>query len=79
MLFVKYNFSVLSRIQRHESTKATGDIILSLFILGIGENLRRFIILNQVAQQEEGRFITDARCLLHIMGDDDDGVVFLQL
>ena len=35
--------------------------------------------LDQIAEMEEGGALRDARGLLHVVGDDDDGVVLLQL
>ncbi len=43
------------------------------------EHLVRGAHLHQLAQQEEGRLIADTRGLLHVVGDDDDGVILFQL
>ncbi len=40
---------------------------------GRGEQLRRRAELDQLAVQQEGGEIADARGLLHVVGDDDDG------
>ena len=36
-------------------------------------------MLDDLAEMEEGRALRDAGCLLHRMGDDDDGVTALEL
>ena len=43
-----------------------------------GEHLLRDAVLHQLTQQEEGRVVGDTHRLLHIVGDDDDGIALLQ-
>jgi hypothetical protein len=62
----------------------TSSLFWSQPILGIGEDLCRRALLDQVAcpvltHRQEDRLVGDPCCLLHVVGDDDDGVVLLQL
>src|SRR5213594_744053 len=64
--------------QDKSSSEATGDVSLRARIAGRGEELRRRAAFDQVSVEQEGGEIADARGLLHVVGDDDDGVVLLQ-
>ena len=55
--------------------EAPRDIRLSLLLLRVGEYLRRLAPFNELAQVEEGGPVGDARGLLHVVRDDDDGVL----
>src|SRR5829696_3340939 len=61
------------------STKSSSYVVFRLFLRGIGKNFAREIVLHQFSQVEEGRVIRDARGLLHIMRDDHDGEILLQV
>ena len=56
-----------------------GDIVVSSVILGFGEDLPGGAEFDQVPQKHKTGFFGDSSGLLHIMGDDDDGKVFLKL
>src|SRR6266545_6119396 len=56
-----------------------GDVVLGLLLARIGEQLARHTELHQLAQEHESRVVRYARRLLHVVGDDDDGVARLQL
>jgi len=56
-------------------TEAARDVVLGALVLRGAEDLTRGAALHQLAQQEEGRAVADTGCLLHIVGDDDHGVV----
>src|SRR5262245_1213024 len=55
------------------------DIRLCLLQLGPREDLAGRSILNQPAKVQEGGVVADPRCLLHVVGDDEDGKIALQL
>src|SRR6266568_6924210 len=61
------------------STEASGHIIFGLFLRRVGKDFFRRVELNQLAQKKESCKIGNARGLLHIVGDNDDGVILLQL
>ena len=60
-------------------TEATGDVALGAFVVGIGEDVVGVAELDQLAEEEETGFMGDTGCLLHIVGDDDDGGGVAQL
>ena len=66
------------------SPEATGDVVLRGFLLRVVEDAFRRADLHQMSrfslgfQVEEGRLVGDPRRLLHVVGDDDDGVVLLE-
>src|SRR5690606_16843202 len=64
---------------RPASPEAAGDVVLGLLLRGIGEDRLRGAVLDQIAQVHEGGEVGHARGLLHVVGDDDDGVVALEL
>src|SRR3546814_8071590 len=68
-----------SRIPRGGSSKPAGNVILGLLLRRIREDRLRRAVLDQVAQVHEGGEVGPARGLLHVVGDDGDGVVALQL
>src|SRR3546814_4161706 len=57
------------------SAVAASDIILRPFLARVGEDVRRYAIFHQCSQMEESRSLRHAGGLLHIMGDDHDGVL----
>src|SRR6185503_10063940 len=61
------------------STEPARHIIFGLFLGRVGEDLVGGIELDEFAQVKESGVIGDARRLLHIMGDDDDGELLLQV
>src|SRR4051794_13467502 len=61
------------------STEPAGDVVLGASIARRGENLVGFVELDQLAEIHEGGLVGDARRLLHVMGDDGDGVILRQL
>src|SRR4051812_29523959 len=56
------------------SAVAAGDVVAGALDPGVGEDLRRLPELDESAEVEEGGLLRDPRGLLHVMGDDDDGV-----
>src|SRR5712692_9461109 len=61
------------------STEPAGDVVLSLLFLRLDEDLVGDTKLHQLAQIHIGSVVRNARRLLHVVGDDHDGVVVLQL
>jgi hypothetical protein len=55
------------------SAEPTGDVVLGLLEPRIGEELLGLAELDQPAKIEEGGAIGNARGLLQVVGDDDDG------
>src|SRR5690606_25327281 len=68
-----------SRIPRRGSPEPPRDVILRLLLRRIREDHVRRAVFDQVAQVHEGGEVGHARGLLHVVGDDGDGVVDLQL
>lgn len=62
-----------------KSTKVTGNVADGSFFLRILENLSGFTVFHHFAKIEEGCLVSDTLCLLHVMGDHDDRVAFLEL
>src|SRR2546428_13943680 len=56
-----------------------GDVVLGPRVARVREELPRHPELHQLPQQHEASVIGHARRLLHVVGDDDDGVAVLQL
>ena len=56
------------------STEAARNVVLGPLVLRHGEYLLGLAEFDEVAHQEERAFVADARGLLHIVRDDDDGV-----
>src|SRR5665648_547789 len=69
--------------------EAAGDVVFGPLVFGPGENQPRFTMLHQDSPAagsllvhlgvEEGGALRNPRGLLHVVGDDDDGVLLLQL
>ena len=55
-------------------TELACHIIFCLFLRWIVEDIMRGIVFDQFTQIEKGSMIADAKGLLHIMGDNHDGV-----
>src|SRR5690606_4061768 len=60
------------------SAEAAGDVVLGLPLRGTGEQGGGGAVLDQLAQVHEGGVVGAARRLLHVVGDDQDGVVLLE-
>ncbi len=58
--------------------EATGDVIFGFSDSRVGEHALGFGKLDQFSQVEEGGPVGNAGCLLHVVGDDDEGVVVFQ-
>src|SRR3954466_4358967 len=71
-------YLVLAGEPRHLA-EAAGDVVLRASIARRGEHLAGVVELDQFAEIHEGGEIGDARRLLHVVGDDHDRVVVLQL
>src|SRR5689334_17141631 len=67
------------------SAEAAGDVGLGRLVVGVGEHLAGGVELHEVTglagglEVEEAGVVGDAGGLLHVVGDDDDRVVRLQL
>src|SRR5574343_668504 len=70
-------FSVIAMLPG--SAEAAGDVVLGVLLLGLHEQVTRGPELDQVAQVHVGGVIGHAGGLLHVVGDDDHGVVVTQL
>ena len=60
-------------------SKAAGDIILRLFVLGVGEHSVSRAGFNEFAFKEERGEIAHARGLLHVVRDHNNGECLAQL
>src|SRR5579863_2427570 len=56
-----------------------GNVIFRLFVRRLGENLLRLVELDQFSQQEESRELRHPRRLLHVVGDNYDGIPLFEL
>src|SRR5258707_12017146 len=65
--------------QNNASAKAAGDVGLRARITGRGEELWRGAELNELPNKQEGREVTDARRLLHVVCNSNDGTEIFQL
>src|ERR1700756_714039 len=61
------------------SAEAAGDVVLRLPVAWRREHLAGGVELYQLAEIHEGGHVGDARRLLHVVGDDGDRVVVLEL
>src|ERR1700676_5307139 len=59
--------------------EASGNIILRSFLAWVREDFRSRSKFNQSAEIKEGGMIGDAPGLLHVMRDNDDGVLAFEL
>src|SRR5476651_2409112 len=60
------------------STETAGDVVLRAAVRWIGEHVAGRICFDQFAEIHECGEIGDARGLLHVVRDNDDGVVVLE-
>src|SRR5439155_9991615 len=60
-------------------SKPPGDVVLRSFLSWVGKNLRRRSEFNEPAEIQEGGEIRATSGLLHVVRDDEDGVVGGQL
>ena len=58
------------------SPEPAGDILFRLFFRRVGKDLLGFAKLDDMSLKEEGGEIGDPGGLLHVVGDNDDGVAF---
>src|SRR5439155_3816276 len=65
--------------QEKASAEAAGDVGLRARITGSREELRRGTELDELAGEQEGSKVADARGLLHVVSDDGDGADVFQL
>jgi hypothetical protein len=67
------------------SPKPSGDVVLGRLLVRVREDLVRRTYLNELAwlslgrQVEEGGLVADPGGLLHVVRDDHDGVLLLEL
>src|SRR5436305_810692 len=69
----------LAMLSLTRSTEAPGNVVLGLLHLRAGVQHVRRARLDQPALEEERCQVGNARCLLHVVRHDDDGIVALQL
>src|SRR5712672_2496069 len=67
--------AVCSEAMFFSSAEPAGDVVLGTSIARRGENLAGLVEFDQVPKIHEGGLVRDARRLLHVVGDDGDGVV----
>src|SRR6266567_9340657 len=70
--------AVCSEAMFFSSAEPAGDVVLGTSIARRGENLAGLVEFDQLTEIHEGGLVRDARRLLHVMGDDGDGVVLRQ-
>src|SRR5260370_5807175 len=70
--------AVCSEAMFLSSAEPAGDVVLGASIARRGEYLVGLVELDQFTEIHEGGLVGDARGLLHVMGDDGDGVVLRQ-
>src|SRR5438045_2688797 len=63
----------------HGSAESPGDVILGHLFTRGHENRLRLAVLHELPEHEERRAVGDAGGLLHVVGDDHDRVIVLQL
>src|SRR5215212_7374704 len=61
------------------SPKSAGNVILSQLFTRGREHLLSRVYFDQLAEEEEGRSVGNARRLLHVVRDDHDRVLLLQI
>src|SRR5580658_8152227 len=70
--------AVCSEAMNVSSAEPAGNVVLGAPIAGRGEDPAGFVEFDQFAEIHERGLVRDARGLLHVVGDDGDGVVFGQ-
>ena len=71
--------SEVRRMPQNGSAEAAGDVGLRTGVARRGEELRRGAELDELTGEQEGGEVADARGLLHVVGNGDDGAEILQL
>src|SRR3954463_6082393 len=71
-------FAVCSEAIVLSSAETAGDVVLGPSIARRGEDPVGVVELDQFAEIHEGGLVGDARRLLHVVGDDGDGVILRQ-
>ena len=75
--------SCLRQLERSSArttlTKPTSNVILGPLVDGLGEQLRRGSELHQLTEQEKPGRVGHPRRLLHVVRDDHDGEIALEL
>src|SRR5689334_22333401 len=66
-------------VAKPPSAEAPGDVILGLPIGRVRKDRFGLVELDQLAEIQEGRVVRRARGLLHVVGDDRDAIIILQL
>src|SRR4051794_41626844 len=61
------------------SAEAAGDVVLRALLAGRHEDAACRAELDDLAEIHESGLLRDTRRLLHVVGDDDDGELALQL
>uniref|UniRef100_E6PZA5 Uncharacterized protein n=1 Tax=mine drainage metagenome TaxID=410659 RepID=E6PZA5_9ZZZZ len=61
------------------STEAPGDVVLSTLVAWISKDFVRGIELDHATVEEEPSLLCDTCGLLHVVGDNDDGVLGFEL
>jgi len=59
-------------------TKSPGNVVFRFLAFGVGEHRAGIAEFDQITEVHVGGEVGDARGLLHVVGDDDDGKFFLQ-
>src|SRR5829696_8440432 len=70
---------ILVLLARCASAEPAGDVVLGAPVARRCKILVGVVELDQFAEIHEGGLVGDARRLLHVMGDDSDGVILRQL
>src|SRR5262245_7253667 len=76
---LKCRESFSSAMAEFSLAETTGDVIFGQLLLRIREDFFGQACLDEAAQPEERGDLRDARRLLQVVGDDDDGVVGAEL
>src|SRR4051794_21047300 len=71
-------FAVCSEAMFFSSAEPAGDVVLGTSVARRGEKLAGLVEFDQLPKVHEGGLVRDARRLLHVVGDDGDGVVLRQ-
>src|SRR4051794_15843599 len=69
---------ILVLLARGASAEPAGDIVLRAPVARRGKNPIGVVELDQLAEIHEGGLVGDAGGLLHVMGDNGDGVILRQ-
>src|SRR5271170_7156100 len=69
----------MSSLRSLASAEAAGDVVLGALVCGGGEHLARRVVFHHLAEIHEGGVVGHPSRLLHVVGDDGDGVIVLEL